>query len=220
MKNIEVLVRKEFNKVVLNATYKAQKKYGFKIGSGEHATWNNEADAFKHAYMSWFLSWYQGDKVSKKLGDLHEKETPNAPDSERNMDLWNNAIGRKIAYEMKWRVGDDYELLGDEWASETASRMIWEKMQQGELITDPYNDKRKFENMEFERLKESDKVFSQDEFKNFDEKMKSLRMNSYMDYVINNDWEVPSKSNLDKHVQSGNLIFSILIRLALENAHT
>jgi len=41
--------RKKFNEDVLNATYKAQKKYGFEIGTGPHATWNNEADAFKHA---------------------------------------------------------------------------------------------------------------------------------------------------------------------------
>ena len=37
--------RKLFNNIVLDATYKAQKKYGFEIGTGEHATWNNEADA-------------------------------------------------------------------------------------------------------------------------------------------------------------------------------
>ena len=39
--------RKIFNRIVLDATYKAQKKYGFEMGTGEHATWNNEAYAFK-----------------------------------------------------------------------------------------------------------------------------------------------------------------------------
>lgn len=106
---------------------------------------------------------------------MHEDETPNAPAYERNMDLWNNAIGREIAYEMKWRMGDDYALLDDESASEFASQKIWEKMQQGELITNPFTDKKKFENMELERLKESDKIFSDGEFKNFDEKQKQSK---------------------------------------------
>lgn len=137
---------------------------------------------------------------------MHEDETPNAPAYERNMDLWNNAIGREIAYEMKWRMGDDYALLDDESASEFASQKIWEKMQQGELITNPFTDKRKFENMELERLKESDKIFSDGEFKNFDEKTKAIKMDTYMDYIVNNDWKVPFKTNLDRRVQTGELI--------------
>ena len=50
-KFVETIARDVLNKVVLNATYKAQKKYGFEIGTGEHATWNNEADAFKHTLV-------------------------------------------------------------------------------------------------------------------------------------------------------------------------
>lgn len=127
--------RKKFNKVILDATYKAQEKYGFKIGIGEHATWNNEADAFKHAYMSWLLSYkYGGDSVSEQLGNMHEDETPNSPPGERNMDLWNNAMGREIAYDMKRELGEDYDLLGDDWASDYASGEIYKKMQNGELI--------------------------------------------------------------------------------------
>ena len=38
--------RKIFNRIVLDATYKAQKKYGFEMGTGEHATWNNEVAVF------------------------------------------------------------------------------------------------------------------------------------------------------------------------------
>ena len=44
---------------------------------------------------------------------MHEDETPNAPWYERNMDLWNNKIGREVAFEMKERRGEDYDLLGD-----------------------------------------------------------------------------------------------------------
>ena len=142
--------RKLLNNIVLDATSKAQKKYGFDMTKKEYSvsnTHNNEADAFKHAYMSWLLSWYAGEEKSKQLGDMHEDETPNAPWYERNMDLWNNEIGREIAYEMRNRYGDAAGILGMEWASEIASEMIWEKMQQGELITDPFRDRRRYENM-------------------------------------------------------------------------
>lgn len=200
-------IRKKFNDTVLDATYKAQKKYGFEIGTGEHATWNNESDAFKHAYMAWHLSWYYGDKKSKELGDMHENETPNAPWYERNMDLWNNEIGREIAYEMKNKYGDAAGIIGTEWASEIASEMIWEKMQQGELITNPFKDTRRYENMELERLKENDRIYTDGEFRNFDEKMKALYEDKYMDYVIDNHWEIPSVKNLDRRVQKGELIY-------------
>ena len=43
---IKDLPRKVFNKIILDATNKAQQKYGFEIGTGEYSTWNNEADAF------------------------------------------------------------------------------------------------------------------------------------------------------------------------------
>ena len=210
LKKIEKEGRKGFNWWVLHETRQAQKKYGFDMTKHEYScsdTHNNEADAFKHAYMSWVLSYFANDLKSKELGDMHENETPNAPLYERNMDLWNNAIGREIAYEMKWQLGDDYDLLGEEWANQTAKRKIWEKMQQGELITNPLKDKRKFENMELERLTENDRIYSDGEFKNFSEKVQELKMNNYMDYIVENNWEIPSKENLDKRVLSGELIY-------------
>lgn len=184
-----------------------KKKYGFNIGTGEHASWNNEADAFKHAFLSWYLSYYLGDEEAKRLGDMHEDETPNAPLYERNMDLWNNQIGREIAFEMKEKLGDDYDLLGEDWAKEKAKKIIWEKMKQGELITNPFNDWRKFENMELDLLKDKDRVDTEMDFKKFDAKTKELRTKSYIDQIIDSDWEIPTKENLDKRVQSGELIF-------------
>ena len=201
-------IREKFNTTVLNATSKAQKKYGFDMTQKEGAysnTHNNEADAFKHAYMSWYLSFHHGDKISKYFGDKHENETPNAPWGERNMDLWNNAIGREIAYDMKQKLGEDYNLLGEEWLSDYASQKIWEKMQQGELITHP-DDPRKYENMEIELLQEKDGIYSENEFKNFDEKLKTATAPSYMDYIVQNDWHVPSIKYLDSQVQKGDLI--------------
>ncbi len=198
--------RENFNDKVLEATYKAQKKYGFKMGTGEHATWNNEADAFKHAYMQWKLSWERGDIYAKKLGDMHEDETPNAPEGERNMDLWNNAIGREVAHEMKQKLGEDYDYLPFDKASDYASSIIADKLRKGELITHP-DDKRRFENMEYERLTEADRVYSNGEFANFDEKYKATILDRYLDDAISNDWQPATIENLDKRVKSGDLIY-------------
>ena len=58
----EKIKRKGFNWWILHETSKAQKKYGFDMTQKEGAysnTHNNEADAFKHAYMSWFLSFWK-----------------------------------------------------------------------------------------------------------------------------------------------------------------
>jgi len=204
IKNLINYPRKKFNKDVLDATYKAQKKYGFKIGTGEHATWNNEADAFKHAYMQWDLAYNHGEKVAKALGDMHEKETPNAPLGERNMDLWNNAIGREIAQEMK--KNPDWDLLDKETAREIASKIIYEKMQNGELITNP-DDKRKYENMDLERLSEKDRIYAKEEYETFDDKTKGKVRAKYLEQGIENNWRVPTKADLDKQVKSGGLIY-------------
>ena len=55
LKNSQKL-QKEFNNEVDKKTKEYQKRYNFQIGTGKNSTWNNEADAFKHAYMSAILS--------------------------------------------------------------------------------------------------------------------------------------------------------------------
>lgn len=203
----EKIKRKGFNWFIDEETKDAQKKFGFQINTGKNPTWNNEADAFKHAFLSWYLSYYHGDDEAKRLGNMHEDETPNAPWYERNMDLWNNKIGREVAFEMKEGLGDDYDLLGDNWAKERAKRIIWEKMKKGELITNPFTDWRRFENMELDLLKDTDRIDTDMDFKKFDAKTKELRAKNYIEQIIDSDWQIPTKENLDKRVQSGELIY-------------
>lgn len=50
-------LREELNRESLKYTYKYQKIHGFKMGTGGEATHNNEADAFKHAFMQIYLSY-------------------------------------------------------------------------------------------------------------------------------------------------------------------
>jgi|TARA_B100001142_G_C13958942_1_gene510249 hypothetical protein len=52
---------------------------------------NDEVDAFRHAYVSGVFAMKYGTYISKKLGDHHEEANPN-PESERNMDEWNNNV--------------------------------------------------------------------------------------------------------------------------------
>ena len=79
-KNIE-----DYNNSIYYLTKKYQKKYGFKIGTGIHDTWNNEADAFKHTFMQADLALKYGVTLSGLAGHYHEFQ-PNNPIGEKNMD--------------------------------------------------------------------------------------------------------------------------------------
>ncbi len=53
-------IGKIYGAKVFDDTVHYQKKYNFNIGTGNHATWNNEADAFKHTYMQAQLALWFG----------------------------------------------------------------------------------------------------------------------------------------------------------------
>ena len=82
---------------------------------------NNELDAFRHAYVSGVFAMKYGTYISKKLGDHHEEANPN-PESERNMDEWNNNVGRHYGSKAKNR-----NALAD---------MLKTALEHGELIVD------------------------------------------------------------------------------------
>ena len=58
---------------------------------------SNNANAFKHAYFNALNAFTFGDNLAKQLGDAHESP-PNST-WPKNMDLYNNAVGRKIGNE-------------------------------------------------------------------------------------------------------------------------
>ena len=60
------ITRKKYNDEVVAKTWHYQNKYGFETSPMEgHEFWNNEADSFKHAYMSADLSLKNGDLITK-----------------------------------------------------------------------------------------------------------------------------------------------------------
>ncbi|MFO1257780.1 MAG: calcium-binding protein [Gammaproteobacteria bacterium] len=92
---------------------------------------NGSWDAFRHAYASGAMAYEYGTFIAKIFGDLNELRgdlTHQQPLYEKNMDKWNNAVGRSI--------GKDSKTL-DEIASK-----VYESLVQGNLIVDPSNDTR------------------------------------------------------------------------------
>ena len=140
-KNIMEEIRKEFNNEIFNLTIKYQKKYGFKIGTGVHATWNNEADAFKHTFGSAKAVFEFNMFVSYVEFGRHERIQTNNPLGEENMDKWNNFQGRDIAREIKQEYPNWNKFSEDELNDIIAEKVI-ERMYNGDLITNPLNTKK------------------------------------------------------------------------------
>ena len=140
-------LNKKFNAEIDAKTKQYQKIHGFEISSDpKHPTWNNEADAFKHAFMQAILAQRYTIPMSLVAGWFHEIDgtIKGQPVGELNMDLWNNKVGREIFNEVK------RELMGKRRKDYPSKRIediyaqkIVERMQNGDLITNP-NDKRQF----------------------------------------------------------------------------
>lgn len=127
---------------IVNDTLKYQKQYKFDAGENNNTTWNNEADAFKHAYMQAQFALLGGKHLAKWIGNKHEAigNKKGQPKGESNMDLWNNNQGREIAKEIIHEQGPLSWPYNDKIKNIIAEKII-ERMKQGKLITNP-NDKR------------------------------------------------------------------------------
>ena len=176
------------------------------MGTGEHATWNNEADAFKHAYMQADIAIHDNNFKAASLGYWHEFEGKETILGERNMDLWNNKIGREVVQDMKQESGDSWKYMSEEMKKDMAAEKIVKLMREGELITHP-SDPRRFWNMDLERIKEKDKVFYKGEYDTLDEETQERMLRQYSRQFVDNDWKMPEKAELNKRVISGELIY-------------
>lgn len=136
--------QKEFNDEIVNKTWHYQKKFGFETSQRQgHEFWNNEADAFKHAFLSANLYFKYGNIGSKAFGIGHENQTPNNPQGEWNMDSWNNHQGREIASEIQKEYGDKFMKLSQQQRDDIIADKVMQRMRNGQLITNP-NDQRKY----------------------------------------------------------------------------
>ncbi len=108
----------------------SRKKDGsFDESTGEMS--NNDADAFRHAYVSGVFTQEKGEMKANLAGIYNEIKGTN-PINQQNMDLWNNAVGRKYGKLAKTRE----ELAG----------FIKKSLENNELIIDPH-DERKYKEL-------------------------------------------------------------------------
>ena len=136
--------KNEFTQEMLRDTIKYQQQYGFKIGQNNVA-WNNEADAFRHAYMQSLLNQKYGSLKTKLGSTAHEwkgRITGQDP-REYNMDMWNNQQGQQIYNEIR-REYPNFNKLSEPQQKDIIAGKVVQKMKEGKLITD-IDDKRKFE---------------------------------------------------------------------------
>ena len=130
---------KKYNNYIFDATTKYQKQYSFDMGTGSHATWNNEADAFKHTYMQAQLALWAGKHAAKFAGDFHEwqgNKQMGQSKGEENMDKWNNAQGREIAGEIIKEYGV-WATTPSRKINDIIAQKVMERMKKGKLITNP-----------------------------------------------------------------------------------
>ena len=154
------IIAKIYNDQVFNETIKYQKQYGFDIITGKDATWNNEADAFKHTFMQAQLSLLVGDNAAKVAGNFHEwqgniKNHQNK--AEEQMDKWNNAQGREIAKEIWQEYGIKSKKAFDPEIKDIIARKVIERMQAGKLILDPTGRKTPKQKLNIPKDKKSSK---------------------------------------------------------------
>ena len=198
-----------FKKEMFKKTVEYQKKYGFDIGSGEHSTWNNEADAFKHAFMQARTTIFVGASISKLLGDLHERNGNkyySQNKGEENMDKWNNAVGREIGEELKKEIKN--KNYSDEEIDNLIAKKVMERMRAGKLITHP-SDKRKYTgfaaNIEDEAYIPDGKIFTAEEIGKLSTE-DFQKFEKYIDKQLK-EFGVPYEHQAQAEVAKGSMIW-------------
>jgi hypothetical protein len=103
--------------------------------------WNNDVDALRHAYVSAIYTYEYNEKIADYLGRANElfgNSSGKDGQSEENMDLWNNAVGRKIGRGSK--------------SKKTILQKVIKAFENGELIIHP-KDTRTFKGpQKYQRL--------------------------------------------------------------------
>ena len=104
------------------------------VDYSKNVLWDNDVDAFRHAYVSGAYALEYNEDVSEKLGVIQEhipfggSSSPNS-DASKNMDYWNNEVGRKYGKKAKSR--------------EELAELLKKALEAGELIIS-LDDPRKF----------------------------------------------------------------------------
>ena len=201
----------DYKNNMMDKTYQYSKKYNLKISQGTSG-WNDEGDAFRHAFMQASISLKSNSNLANIVGDLHEIKgnlKKGQPSYEENMDKWNNLEGRKIAEDIKKEYGplERIKLINSGKMDDIIAEKVMEKMKKGELITNPYTDKRKYtENSLMDKIFNlKNRVFHQNEISMSDLDDPQM-MDAFLDQALDKE-AFPTKEDLDKKVASGELVY-------------
>lgn len=110
---------------------------------------DNDVDALRHSYASGVFTQEYGEALANLFGQVNEwapgvgSSTSYSSES-KNMDLWNNAVGRKYGKKTRSRL--------------KLFRFLIKALEKGELITNPDKDPRKFKGKVFNLNSLQDKV--------------------------------------------------------------
>ena len=136
----------EVKNIALKATSKYQKKYSFEMTSGKKSTHNNEADAFKHAYMQAYTRIFKGvikSNIGGVVHEIHGNLNQGQPKNEENMDKWNNQVGQEIGKEISEQIKGMENMFKKEAIEDYIAHKVMQRMRAGDLILHS-DDPRKF----------------------------------------------------------------------------
>ena len=197
---------KYFYSNYVGKSYKYGEKYNLK--KGQKPGWNDEIDAFRHCFSQALLTLKFNEDFAKKFGtayeiqgDILDHQKPN----ERNMDQWNNAVGREIAQEVQKEISG--KKLTPQEIEDIVAEKVYKHMKNGDLITNPFTDKRKFDEKTFkDRIFDiKNRIFHKNEVSMKDLDDPILR-DAFLDQALEYE-PMPTKEALDKRVQTGELVY-------------
>lgn len=104
------------------------------VDYNKNVLWDNDVDAFRHAYVSGVYTLEYEEKTAKRLGTLQERfpgggSSSTNSENSRNMDYWNNEVGRNYGKKAKSR--------------KALAELLKKALENGELIIS-LDDPRKF----------------------------------------------------------------------------
>ena len=195
--------KNKFTQEMLKDTLKYQKQYKFNSENSNNAH-NNEADAFRHAYMQSILAYRYTKSLGEKISNLHEWQGhwQGQNPKEANMDMWNNHQGQEI-YDEICKEYPNFKNLSEEHRKDIIARKVVQRMKSGKLITTP-NDKRKYTG--FATDIPDGKIFTAEEIG----KLSTDEFSKYENYIDNQletTYGVPRNYQAQQDVVNGVLIW-------------
>ena len=102
----------------------------------EGGGWNDTTDGFRHAWGSAYLALKYNDLISNAATSAYEfMEHSYQPQEEKEMDIWNNKIGREIAKELSKEYKDIDKTFNWQSVEDLIAVKALEKIENNELMT-------------------------------------------------------------------------------------